>query len=158
MPRLMAAGADLDKVLRIDVTTADGVETSLVLPRDMTGLENLIVAENVALVLLDPPMSRLDAGLDSHKDSEVRQALEPLTKIADRTGSAFVGLIHVNKSGSTDPLTGIMGSRAFAAVARSVLYAMTDSDDETLRHLGLPKNNLGNRICPLWTTGSSRRR
>ena len=41
VPRLMAAGADLDKVLRIDVTTADGVETSLVLPRDMTGLENL---------------------------------------------------------------------------------------------------------------------
>ena len=41
-----------------------------------------------------------------------------------------------------------MGSRAFAAVARSVLYAMTDSDDETLRHLGLPKNNLGTVDLP----------
>ena len=51
-------------------------------------------------------------------------------------------------SGSTDPLTGIMGSRAFAAVARSVLYAMTNSDDETLHHLGLPKNNLGKVDLP----------
>ena len=123
------------------------------------GQSHLIVAENVALVLLDPLMSRLDAGLDSHKDSEVRQALEPLTKIADRTGSAFVGLIHVNKSGSTDPLTGITGSRSIRGRSPVGPYAMTDSDDETLRHLGLPKNNLGTpRICPLWTTGSSRRR
>lgn len=151
VPRLMAAHADLDKVLRVDVTTSEGVETSLSLPRDLVGLERLIVDEKVALVLLDPLMSRLDAKLDAHKDSEVRLALEPLTKIADRTGSAFLGLIHVNKSGSTDPLTGIMGSRAFAAVARSVLYAMADADDETLRHLGLPKNNLGPVDLPTLT-------
>lgn len=151
VPRLMAARADLDRVLRIDVTTSEGVETSLSLPRDLHGLESLIEAERVALVLLDPLMSRLDSNLDTHKDSEVRLALEPLTKIADRTGAAFLGLIHVNKSGGTDPLTGIMGSRAFAAVARAVLYAMTDSDDESLRHLGQPKNNLGSTDLPTMT-------
>ncbi len=42
-------------------------------------------------------MSRLDAKLDTHKDAEVRIALEPLTALADRTGAAVARLIHVNK-------------------------------------------------------------
>jgi hypothetical protein len=143
VPRLMAAGADLDLVLRVDVTTPEGVDASLSLPRDLAALEKTVTGYEVALIVLDPLMSRLDAGLDTHKDAEVRLALEPLVSIADRTGAAILGLIHVNKSYSTDPLTLIMGSRAFAAVARAVLFAMADSDEEGLYHLGQPKNNLG---------------
>ncbi len=55
----------------------------------------------------------------------------------------MLGLIHVNKGTSGDALTMLMGSRAFAAVARAVLFAMADPDDETRRLLGQPKNNLG---------------
>ncbi len=143
VPRLMAAGADLDRVYRADVTTAEGVDTGIVLPRDLTALENEVTASGAAMVLLDPLMSRLDAGLDTHRDSEVRQALEPLVALADRTGAAVLGIIHVNKSSSTDALTTVMGSRAFAAVARSVLFVMVDPDDDDVRLLGQPKNNLG---------------
>jgi len=143
VPRLMAAGADLDLVYRADVTTSEGVDTGLVLPRDLTALENEVTASSAAMVLLDPLMSRLDAGLDTHRDSEVRLALEPLVALADRTDTAVLGLIHVNKSSSTDALTTVMGSRAFAAVARSVLFVMVDPDDDGVRLLGQPKNNLG---------------
>jgi hypothetical protein len=94
-------------------------------------------------VLLDPLLSRLGGNLDSHKDADVRKALEPLVAMADRTRSSILGLIHVNKSGSTDPLTALMASRAFSAVARSVLFAMADPDEEGMRLLGQPKNNLG---------------
>ena len=147
VPRLMAADADLDRVFRVDVETADLVETSLSLPKDLALLETAITAANVALVVLDPLMSRLDAALDTHKDSEVRRALEPLVTLADRTGVAVLGLIHVNKSSTTDPLTSLMGSRAFAAVARAVLFVMTDPDDENARLLGQAKNNLGRSDC-----------
>lgn len=147
VPRLMAAEADLDKVLRVDVSER-GVDGYLTLPDDNVDLQALITEERVALVLLDPLMSRLDAKLDTHKDSEVRQALEPMTAIADRTRSAFLGLIHVNKSANGDALNGVMGSRAFTAVARSVLFAMKNSDDDQLRWLGLPKNNLGRTDLP----------
>jgi len=143
VPRLMAAGADLDRVYRADVTTSEGVNTGLVLPRDLTALETEVTASGAAMVLLDPLMSRLDAGLDTHRDSEVRLALEPLVALADRTGAAVLGIIHVNKSSSTDALTTVMGSRAFAAVARSVLFVMVDPDDDDVRLLGQPKNNLG---------------
>ena len=70
------------------------------------------------VLLLDPLMSRLDVALDSHKDAEVRQALEPLTAVGERTDCTMLGLIHVNKSTSNDPLTTLMASRAFAAVAQ----------------------------------------
>lgn len=143
VPRLMAADADLDRVLRIDVVTSDGIDTSLSFPRDNAQLESSVLKEDVALILLDPLMSRLDGKLDTHKDAEVRLALEPLVAIAQRTGAAVVGLIHVNKGTSTDPLTLLMASRAFSAVARAVLFVMRDPDDEELRVMGQPKNNLG---------------
>ena len=141
VPRLMAAGADLTKVFRVDI--AGGIEGDLSLPADLPELERKIVAHDVALVLLDPLLSRLDAKLDTHKDAEVRRALEPLIALADRTGASVGGIIHVNKSGGTDPLNIVMASRAFTAVPRSVLFAMVSPEDEDVRLFGLAKNNLG---------------
>lgn len=151
VPRLMAAGADLDRVFRVDVTTSTGAEGTLTLPSDLGDLEWAITEISAALILLDPLMSRLGADLDSHKDAEVRQALEPLVALADKCDAAFLGLIHLNKSTGGDPLSRMMGSRAFAAVARAVLFVMTDPDDESVRLLGQPKNNLGRTDLPTLT-------
>jgi hypothetical protein len=148
VPRLMAAGADLARVFRVDVETPNGADATLSLPRDLPAVERLILDQGAVAMMLDPILSRLDAGLDSHKDGEVRQALEPLVAVAERTGCSVLGLIHVNKSTSSDPLTTLMASRAFAAVARAVLFVMIDPDDETTRLLGQPKNNLGRSDLP----------
>lgn len=144
----MAAGADLDKVNFADVIAPDGSIDSLSLPRDLQALEQQIVDQGIVAVWLDPLLSRLDAALDSHKDGEVRQALEPLSAMAERTGCTFNGLIHVNKGTSSDPLTTLMASRAFAAVARGVLFVMVDPQDEKTRLLGQPKSNLGRSDLP----------
>lgn len=151
VPRLMAADADLALVYRVDVRTYAGFETGLSLPRDLQALAAAVDQVQAGLILLDPLMSRLDGKLDTHKDAEVRQALEPLVHIANATGAAILGLIHLNKSLSTDPLTMLMGSRAFAAVARAVLFCMVDPDDEDGRVLGQPKNNLGRTDLPTLT-------
>ncbi|MQA15522.1 MAG: AAA family ATPase [Pseudonocardiaceae bacterium] len=143
VPRLKAAGADLSRVFRTDITTAEGVSTELSLPHDLEATERAVTEHGIALILLDPLMSRLAASLDSHKDAEVRRALEPMVSIAHRTSSAVLGIIHVNKSTGTDPLNAVMGSRAFTAVARSVLFCMRDPDDDDTRLLGHPKSNLG---------------
>ncbi len=151
VPRLMAADADLSKVFRVDVETATGGAASLCLPLDISALANLIVEVGAALVVLDPLLSRLDGALDSHKDADVRRALEPLSALADSTGACVLGLIHVNKSTSADPLSMLMASRAFAAVARWVLFAMADPADDARRLLGLIKNNLGPCDLPTLT-------
>lgn len=148
VPRLMAAGADLDLVYRVDVTTAEGVAGYLTLPKDNEDLEAAVVQVDAALILLDPLLSRLDASLDTHKDSEVRRALEPLAALADRTKASVLGLIHVNKGASTDPLNTLMASRAFAAVPRSVIYFARDPDDESTVLVGMAKNSLGRSDLP----------
>jgi hypothetical protein len=142
VPRLMAAGADLDLVYRSEVA-CEGYDSALSLPTDLAGLEYLIGQKDTALILLDPLLSRLAGQLDTHKDAEVRRALEPLAAMADRSGAAVIGLIHVSKASTTDPLTSIMGSRAFAAVARAVIYMAADPDDAELRLVGSPKNAWG---------------
>lgn len=147
-PRLMAAGADRSLVYRAEVRTADDVMTGLSLPHDFPSLERVIRESGAALVILDPLLSRLDGDLDTHKDSDVRKALEPLVALANRTGVHVTGLIHVNKTQTTDPLTSLMASRAFVAVARAVLFVMKGPEEEGVRLVGLPKNNLGQTDLP----------
>jgi energy-coupling factor transporter ATP-binding protein EcfA2 len=147
VPRLMAAGADLERVYRVDVVTEEGFDGLLTLPSDISDLDQAIRQSDAVLVLLDPLMSRLSAQLDSHKDAEVRIALEPLTAFAKRAGVSVLGIIHVNKSGSSDSLNSIMGSRAFGAVARSVLMAVKNPEDTSCT-FGLAKNNLGSKDQP----------
>jgi energy-coupling factor transporter ATP-binding protein EcfA2 len=146
VPRLMAAKANLDRVFRVEPTDPD--EYGISLPRDIEELSYAARDNEVTLILLDPLMSRVDSKLDTHKDSEVRQALEPLVKMGNEAGSAVLGLIHVNKSGSADPLSTLMGSRAFSAVARAVLYVVQDPENPDVKVMGQPKNNLGRSDLP----------
>nr|WP_246865580.1 AAA family ATPase [Cryobacterium sp. BB307] len=152
VPRLMAAQADLDRVFRVEVRTADDIHLGLSLPHDLRALEDAALQTDSGLLLLDPLMSRLGEQ-DTHKDSEVRIALEPLVALADRTGMAMLGIMHHNKSGSTDPLQLVMGSKAFTAVARSVHTVVIDPDDDTEQRklFGTPKNNLGRTDLPTLT-------
>jgi hypothetical protein len=144
VPRLMAAGADLDLIKRVDVLDEDFV-TGLVLPRDIPAIAEAAAEYQAAALVLDPLTSRVQSGLDTHKDSETRRALEPLAALADSCSLTVVGLMHLNKGGGTNPLTALNGSTAFAGVARSVSFAMFDPDDEDRRRklFGTPKNNLG---------------
>lgn len=127
VPRLIAAGADLDRVIRIDVQTADRV-TGLSLPTDVAALSAACKHYEVALILLDPLMGTVGTSLDSHKDADVRQALEPMSRMAHELQLTILGLIHQNKSTTGDLLTKLMGSRAFSAVARGVLIAARDTE------------------------------
>jgi hypothetical protein len=151
VPRLMAAGADLSMVYRVEIKTLDNITVGLSLPRDLKDVKDAIRQTGAALLILDPLMSRISEVLDTHKDGDVRRALEPLVAAADETNLAVIGLIHHNKSGSTDPLQLVMASKAFTAVARSVHTVIKDPDDEleTRRLFGTPKNNLGRTDLPV---------
>ncbi|WP_157429657.1 AAA family ATPase [Actinomadura oligospora] len=142
-PRLFAAGADLDLVFRVDVER-DGTVDQLTLPRDTSALVTEISRLGVALLAADPLLSLIHSRIDTHRDRELRTALEPLARLADVTGCAVVGLAHFNKSGSGDALNLITGSRAFSAVARAVLAVARDPDaDDGSCVLSQAKSNLG---------------
>lgn len=149
VPRLIAAEADLTRVHGVEVVTSDGVFGSLSLPRDLGELADAAVATDAALIVLDPLLSRLEDSLDTHIDADVRRALEPLVATADQNRLAILGLTHFNKSTQNDPLTAVMASRAFTAVARSVHIVVRDTVIEGRRLFGTPKNNLGSTDLPM---------
>lgn len=133
VPRLLAIGADLTRVFRIDVVEPNR-RTGVSLPDDLTAFGALLAEHpEVALLVLDPIMSVIPARTDSHKDHEVRKALEPISELAHGFGITVLGLIHDNKSTGTDLSTRMMGSRAFVAVARAALVCVEEpeGDDQT---------------------------
>jgi AAA domain len=150
-PRLHVAGADLDMVYRVDIEEEGDLIMPLTLPIDCAALEREIPKLGAAMLALDPLMSAIALGIDTHKDRELRVALEPLTHVADSTGCAVVGLAHFNKSSSTDVLNLVTGSRAFTAVLRSVIAVALDPDsepDDLSYVLSQAKNNLGRLNLP----------
>lgn len=144
VPRLIAAGADLDLIFRVEASTLTAGRGELLLPSDIERLQVNAMRYGAALLILDPLVARLGE-LDTHKDAEVRKALEPLTRVAEQEQFSIIGLMHHNKGGGGDPLQLVMGSKAFTAVARSVHTVVPDPDDENneLCWFGTAKNNLG---------------
>lgn len=150
VPRAILAGADLTRVRHVSGVRVGDSERRLSLPDDIADLERMIEelkAEGAAFVLLvlDPIGVYISAGLDTHKDSDVRQALTPLAALADRTGAAVIGIRHLNK-GTGSALYRGAGSIAFSGVARSVLLVAKDPDDPDARILAQTKTNLSRRM------------
>jgi hypothetical protein len=148
-PRLVAAGADLDMVYRVDVLTAEGPSGRLSLPADCRLLAEQVKAYEVALISLDPLMSVIHAGVDTYKNHDVRGVMEPLSRLADSTGVVVLGNAHFNKSASTDPLALITGSSAFGEVIRAAVgFARDPEAEDGSCVLSQIKNNLGRTDLP----------
>ena len=147
VPRLMAAGADLAKVYRAEVETIEGETVTLSLPYDNRLLEEVIRDHEVALVALDPLMSAISDHLDTHVNRQVRQALDPLARMADRTGCIVGGIAHFNKSTSTDASSLITASGAFKDVARFIFAFAADQEDGS-SVITQTKNSLGRGNLP----------
>lgn len=151
-PRLVAAGADLDLVFRVEVEET-GELMPVSLPLDCRRLSAEMRRLGVAMLAADPLMSLISDRIDTHRDRELRTALDPLAAMADESGAAVVGLAHFNKGASTDALNLITGSRAFSAVARAVLAVARDESDEEPGTcvISQAKNNLGRLNLPSLT-------
>ena len=79
----------------------------------------------------------------SHKSSDVRAVLAPLSAMPDRTGYAILAVLHLNKrSSETNGLYRITASLDFPAASRSVLVVGKHPDDSTKRVLVSVKSNL----------------
>jgi len=127
-PRLDAAGADTDRVYRIDVVDDLDPHARLTLPADNRLLAGAIREYDVALVVLDPLLSVVDGQINDFRSAEVRTALEPLKEVADSTAALVLGLAHFTKSGGGDPLLRIAGAAAFGEVVRAALgFAPNDA-------------------------------
>lgn len=145
VPRLLAAGADLDRVIFVDAITADEdgeFESQVVLPTDVTALSDLAIDNDAALVILDAATSVIDSRLDGDKDRQMRKGLEAIARgIGERADCAVLGIVHFGKRDSGDTGKLILGSIAWSQVARSVLAVAKDDESGDLV-ISATKSNL----------------
>lgn len=145
LPRLIAAGADRSRCYFVSGARIDGVVQPFDPARDLGHL--LAAVEQVGgirLLIVDPVVSAVTG--DSHKNGEVRRALQPLVDLAAACRCAVLGITHFSKAGQgQDPTMRVVGSVAFSAVARVVMVAakVKGEDGEDRRILARSKSNIG---------------
>jgi RecA-family ATPase len=139
-PRLIAAGADFEYVHVLEVRIGDD-EDALLIPDDLHALEELIVTESAQFVTIDPLLTHVPEGADSHKDQHMKRVLTPLSKLAQRTGCTIIGVHHFKKDTSGGARFAGQGSGAFSTTARVVL-SMAKTDDG-LHVVEVSKSNIG---------------
>jgi putative DNA primase/helicase len=141
-PRLDKMGADLSKVhILTTIEHEDGGLSPFSLTRDIPLLEEAIERiGGVRLVIIDPIGSYV-GGADSHNDAEVRDAVNPLFKLAEKHKLAVLLVAHLNKGSGTNVLYRFSGSIAFAALSRMAWFLSKHPHDKFRRLLSYVKGN-----------------
>ena len=121
-PRLIEAGADLDRVLVID-------DSDVQLTLSDERIEKAIIENNARLVIIDPIQAYLGADVDMNRANEVRPIFMRLGQVAQRTGCAIL-------------LQRGLGSIDIAAAVRSVMFIGKLKHDPTMRILTHEKSSL----------------
>ncbi len=147
-PRLVAAGANTSRILALTtVPDGEGNEREINIPKDIPTIERAIAKVNAKLVIVDVLSAFMDG--DPTKDKDVRKALTPFGRMAERTGCAVVVLRHFTKNVEASALYRGSGGMSVIGAARSGLAVAPHPDDEDLRVLVPQKGNLSKKAKSL---------
>jgi hypothetical protein len=156
VPRLIAAGANRDRVFVLKKIRKDNKERMFLLGEDLEELERMIVQlGDVRLVTIDPITAFMGSGgkVDSHRATDVRGQLGPLADLAERMDPALSAITHPPKHATQRAIDHFIGSQAFIAAARIGHLAIEEVDDDkvpTGRSLfANVKNNVSRKMSTL---------
>jgi hypothetical protein len=141
VPRLIACGADLSKVVFLTVDVQDhfhlGALKVLEQARSQAG-------PDVRLVVVDPPSSYLH-GVDEHKNAELRGLLTPIKNWCSKSRVAVIFNTHINKGSAQklEAMMRVMGSVAWVNAVRAAHMFAADPDDRSRRLFMSMKSNNG---------------
>lgn len=148
VPRLRAAGADLDRVHILEsVMFVDGSEAWPSLGRDIAAIEAAARDLGDCRLIVVDPISAYLGGVDDHRNAELRSVLSPLKALAESLDAAVVLVTHLSKSGGTNGKHRVIGSVAYVGACRANMLFVKDRDDPTGRRV-LMLDNGGNLAPP----------
>jgi hypothetical protein len=134
VPRLYAAGADLDLV--------DTLEGEFDLGMGAAPLRFLVNRHDYKLVFFDQLLDNLGVDVDDWRAKDIRERLRPLRRVARELDVLMLGALHPNKGQRSSFRDLVSGSHAFNALSRSSLLLAQHPDDEHRRVLVRGKGNL----------------
>jgi putative DNA primase/helicase len=123
VPRLVAAGADLDRIEIVRMVGERPKERMFSLVTDLDLLrQKMVEIGDVKLVQIDPITAYLgNAKMDSYRTNDVRAVLSPVVNLAAELNVAIIGIMHFNKKlDVNNALLRISDSLAYGATARHV--------------------------------------
>ena len=137
-PRVIAAGGDAEHVAV--------VTTWIQLPRDIDALSNTIaMIGDVGLVIIDPIGNHI-AGASSNAETDIRDAIGQLNRLADEHDCVIAGVRHLSeKDARSGALAAILGSSAWVQIPRAVIGIARDNEDPQVSHV---QCLVGNRLPP----------
>jgi len=140
--RLDACGADLDKIIALNLSDNDGLADFS--RNGLIRFENTIIEHNPLLVIVDPLFAFTGGAVDIHRANECREISRSLAAITIRQKCSLLTIRHLNKSGGNgDPMKAGIGSIDWLAAARVGLLAGCDPDDKSKLALTIYKSNVG---------------
>ncbi|MFC1944614.1 AAA family ATPase [Chloroflexota bacterium] len=134
-PRLDAMGADARNIHAIKGALDFGTD-------GLVRLEGFIREVKPTLVIIDPLVAYIGAGVDFHRANETRGVMAQLADIAERHSTAILAVRHLTKGSTSKPIYRGLGSIDITAACRSVLLAGCDPDNPQERGLVHIKSNL----------------
>lgn len=144
-PRLEAHEADVSRIhllSRVRRLGREGMTDVCFTLADIEAFATALKRVNPVLAIIDPIGSFLGGKVDAHRDNEVRGVLAPIVTLAREHGTAIVLVAHQRKGSAVHADDLVLGSRAFTALARSVLHLLRDPTDNARRLLLPGKTNL----------------
>ena len=144
VPRLLAAGADLERITILKMIRESGKERMFSLISDLHALKlKVLEVGNVVLIMIDPVSAYLGIGkVDSFRATDVRAILSPLKQFAEDLEIAVIGVLHFNKKTDvTNVMLRVSDSLAYSAASRHV-YGIVNDPDNHRRLFVRGKNNI----------------
>jgi len=134
-PRLDAMKADDERIHAIDgAVSFDDAGFALI--------ESYIDQVKPKLLIIDPLVAYLGAGMDFHRANETRPVMSHLAKLAGKYELAILAVRHLAKGGMNKAIYRGIGSIDFTAACRSVLLAGCDSENANNLAIVHIKSNL----------------
>lgn len=127
-PRLLAAGADCDRVAYI-------IDDNSELTFEDSRIEEVLAQTGARLLVIDPIQAFLVQDSDMQSAARMRAALSKLADVAARYKCAVILVGHLTKSYGGKNLYRGLGSIDIAAIARSVLMISRDSTESSVRYM-----------------------
>jgi hypothetical protein len=141
VPRLRALGADLGRCFVLERCEEDA-GPPLVLPTQTEVLAAALPQTGARLLVIDPVMAFMDPQINTASDPDIRRALAPLARLAQRHDCAVVLILHLNKATHRQALYRGLGSIALVAACRSAWLVAPDPHLQARSVLAQVKNNL----------------
>lgn len=146
VPRLIAAGADLERVEIIEgIYDKRGEFEILDVNQHLPALARRMKSEpDIKLLVIDPLASHLSPKVNMNSSLEMRQAMDCIARFAEETGCAVLVIMHLNKDDRKAAIHRAAGSGQIMAAVKSAWAVVKKPDDENdnRRYFGPVKSNL----------------